>query len=67
MAVTGAALVVFRATELEQALSQRFSSKSIAAIKLYDSQLNSDLNADAAYRAHLITRMAMQAIDSLQS
>ena len=66
VAVTGAALVVFRATELEQALSQRFSSKSIAAIKLDDSQLNSDLNADAAYRAHLITRMAMQAVDSLQ-
>lgn len=66
VAVTGAALVVFRATELEKALSQRFSFEAIAAIKLDDSALNSDLNADAAFRAHLITRMAMQAVDSLQ-
>jgi carbon-monoxide dehydrogenase medium subunit len=67
VAVTGAALVVFRATELEQMLSQRFASESIASIKVDDSALNSDLNADAAYRAHLITRMAMQAVDALQT
>lgn len=67
VAVTGAALVVFRATELERVLSQRFSSDSIASIKVDDSKLNSDLNADAAYRAHLITRMAMQAVNSSQT
>ena len=67
VAVTGAALVVFRVAELEKVLSQRFSSKSIAAIKVDESALNSDLNADAAYRSHLITRMAMQAVDSLQT
>ena len=67
VAVTGAALVVFRVKEFEQLLSQRFSSESIAAITVDDSALNSDLNADAAYRAHLITRMAMQAVDSLQA
>ena len=65
--MTGAALVVFRVAELEKVLSQRFSSKSIAAIKVDESALNSDLNADAAYRSHLITRMAMQAVDSLQT
>ena len=67
VAVTGAALVVFRVAELEKVLSQRFSSESIAAIKVDESALNSDLNADAAYRSHLITRMAMQAVVSLQT
>jgi carbon-monoxide dehydrogenase medium subunit len=64
VAVTGAALVVFRATELEQALSANFAPEAVAALRVDDSQLNSDLNADAAYRAHLITRMTMQAVDT---
>jgi carbon-monoxide dehydrogenase medium subunit len=67
VAVTGAALVVFRATELEKALGENFAPEAIAAIQVDDSELNSDMNADAAYRAHLITRMTMRAVDSLQA
>lgn len=61
--VTGAgASGVFRAKEFETALASDFSEKAIAGIKASTSGLNSDIHADAAYRAHLIGVMAGRAV-----
>ena len=61
--VTGAgANGVFRATAFEQALAADFSADAIKHIKPSADGLNSDIHADAAYRAHLIGVMARRAL-----
>jgi carbon-monoxide dehydrogenase medium subunit len=62
VAVTGAAPSVFRATEMEKALSADFSPRALEAIQVPASGLNSDIHAGADYRAHLITVMAQRAV-----
>ena len=63
VAVTGAgANGVFRATALEAALKADFSAKAIAGKHVAADGLNTDIHADAAYRAHLITVMAQRAV-----
>jgi carbon-monoxide dehydrogenase medium subunit len=68
VAVTGAGSNgVFRWTEAEQALKGRFASKSLDGMAASPEGLNSDIHADAAYRAHLIgvmTRRAVQAANN---
>lgn len=54
VAVTGAANSVFRAAELEAALTARWHPDAARPIRIAESELNSDLHASAAYRAHLI-------------
>jgi carbon-monoxide dehydrogenase medium subunit len=55
VAVTGAgANGVFRVPALEQALAKSFSPEAIAGITIPTDGLNTDIHADAAYRAHLI-------------
>lgn len=61
--VTGAgASGVFRAEDFEAALKADFSEGAIANVKASPEGLNSDMHADAEYRAHLIGVMARRAV-----
>lgn len=62
VAVTGAGPVVFRVQALEQALDANWSPSSCDGVTVDASDLNSDLHADAAYRAHLIPVLAKRAV-----
>lgn len=65
VAVTGAASSVFRARDLEAALTADFTSASARGVKIAPDDLNTDLHASAAYRAHLIPVLAARAVDQL--
>jgi aerobic carbon-monoxide dehydrogenase medium subunit len=61
--VTGAgANGVFRLGEFETALNANFSAAALDGVSAPASGLNSDLHADADYRAHLIGVMARRAV-----
>ena len=61
--VTGAgANGVFRAKEFEAALESSFSADAIQNISASADELNTDIHADASYRAHLIGVMAKRAL-----
>ena len=62
VAVTGAGSAVFRVAAMEQALHRDFSVQAIAGLQVSSEGLNDDLQADPAYRAHLVTQMAIQAV-----
>jgi carbon-monoxide dehydrogenase medium subunit len=63
VAVTGAgANGVFRASAFEAALASNFSAAAVANVKIPADGLNSDIHADAAYRAHLIGVLARRAV-----
>ena len=62
VAVTGAGPGVFRIAEMEKALAAKFAPESVANIKVPAEGLNSDLHAQADYRAHLITVLAQRAV-----
>ena len=62
VAVTGASAGVFRIDEMEKALTTKFAAESVTSIKVPADDLNSDLHAQADYRAHLITVMAGRAV-----
>ena len=62
VAVTGAAPCVFRAKEMEAALSKDFSAKAIANAKISAKGLLSDIHASAEYRAHLVGVLAGRAV-----
>jgi carbon-monoxide dehydrogenase medium subunit len=63
VAVTGAGSNgVFRVAAFEEALKKRFSPKSIEGIAVPADGLNSDIHANAEYRAHLIGVMAKRAL-----
>jgi len=63
VAVTGAGESgVFRATALETALSGNFAAAALNGAKVPATGLNTDLHADAAYRAHLIVVLARRAV-----
>jgi carbon-monoxide dehydrogenase medium subunit len=65
VAVTGAGESgVFRVKSFEDALSKDFAAKAIEGIKLPTDGLNSDIHADAVYRAHLINVMARRAVEA---
>ena len=63
VAVTGAGPGVFRVKDMEQALAKKFAPESVAAIKVPADDLNSDMHAQADYRAHLVTVMAKRAVE----
>jgi carbon-monoxide dehydrogenase medium subunit len=62
VAVTGAAACVFRATPLEQALTGNFYPAVLDDIAVDADELNGDLHASAAYRAHLVMVMTRRAV-----
>ncbi len=62
VAVTGAGPGVFRVREMEAALDKDFSPAALSGISVSADNLNSDLHADADYRAHLIGVMAQRAV-----
>ena len=63
VAVTGAGSAgVFRWKEAEAALSANWSEGAVAGLKASASGLNSDIHADAEYRAHLIGVMTKRAV-----
>jgi carbon-monoxide dehydrogenase medium subunit len=63
LAITGAGQDgVFRHTDFEQALSNRFEPGAIAAITTKAEGLNTDIHASAEYRAHLIGVVAKRAV-----
>ncbi|MEO8704591.1 MAG: FAD binding domain-containing protein [Kofleriaceae bacterium] len=64
VAVTGAGASVFRVPEMEAALAKSFTADAIANIKVSPAELNSDSEAAADYRAHLIGVMAKRAIQA---
>lgn len=65
VAVTGAgAGGVFRAREIEEALGQSFTPDALDGIVVPEEGMNSDIHADAAYRAHLVGVMARRAVQA---
>ena len=66
VAVTGAGEEgVFRATELEDALSNKFSPDSLSNMTISPDGLLSDIHAQNDYRASLIITMAKRAVASI--
>jgi|SRR5579871_4580692 len=64
VAVTGAGPSVFRVPQMEKALAAKFAPESVAGISIPAEGLNSDLHAQADYRAHLVTVMAKRAVEA---
>lgn len=62
VAVTGAGPCVFRSSAIETALKEKFAPEALASIRTPADGLNSDMHADAQYRAHLIGVLARRAI-----
>jgi carbon-monoxide dehydrogenase medium subunit len=56
---------VFRANAIEAALAANFSPSALANVKVPAEGLNSDIHADAAYRAHLIGVLAKRAVAAI--
>ncbi len=64
VAVSGAGGNVFRASELEAALSADFSASALDGMSVSRDGLLSDSGASAEYRAHLVVVMARRAVEA---
>ena len=65
VAVTGAGENgVFRSQPLEAALAANFSPAAVDGVSVPTSGINTDIHADADYRAHLIKVMAKRAVEA---
>ena len=64
VAVTGAGPKVFRVPEMEAALGKKFAPEALDGITVAPGGLQSDSEASAEYRAHLIGVMARRAVAS---
>jgi carbon-monoxide dehydrogenase medium subunit len=65
VAVTGAGgNGVFRLSAMETALNASFSPAALTAVTVSADGLNTDIHADADYRAHLIKVMARRAVEA---
>ena len=62
VAITGAAGVVFRFTEMEEVLRKSFTAASADGVLMSPDGLNGDMHASAAYRAQLVTVMTSRAV-----
>jgi len=67
VAVTGAAPAVFRVPAFEAALSKRFEPEAVNGHGVDSSGLSSDIHAEAAFRAHLVSVMAKRAVAAAQA
>ncbi len=65
VAVTGAGPCVFRVAEMESALAAAFTAAAIQDIRIAPDDLNADIHATAAYRAHLVGVMAQRAVAAI--
>ena len=65
VAVTGAAPSVFRHAGMEAALAGKFAATSVEGLAGEEGQMNSDIHASAAYRAHLVGVMARRAVAAI--
>ncbi|MXQ13174.1 FAD binding domain-containing protein [Microvirga makkahensis] len=65
VAVTGAGSNgVFRVPEMEEALGRNFAPEALDGIAVPEDEMNSDIHADSAYRAHLVGVMARRAVEA---
>lgn len=64
VAVTGAGPVVFRVPAIEAALAASFTPDAVPAGTVAPDDLQSDTEASAEYRAHLVTVMARRAVQA---
>jgi carbon-monoxide dehydrogenase medium subunit len=62
VAVTGAKSSVFRATQIEEALTRSFTPEAAKAVKMPTDGINGDMHGSAAYRAAMISVMAARAV-----
>jgi len=62
VAVTGAKGSVFRATEIEAALTTSFTPEAAKAVKMPATDINADMHGSAVYRAAMISVMASRAV-----
>ncbi len=62
VAVTGAAPFVFRATDVEAALSANYAVEALERLSIDTQDLMSDIHADREYRGHLVMVMARRAV-----
>jgi len=62
VAVTGAKGSVFRATEIEAALTKSFTAEAAKNVKMPTTDINSDMHGSAEYRAAMISVMASRAV-----
>ena len=62
VAVTGAAPSVFRASDIEAALSEHYAVEALQRLSIDAQDLMSDIHADREYRGHLVMVMARRAV-----
>lgn len=65
VAVTGAGASVFRVPVMEAALAGSFHPDALTGLAIEPDDLNVDLHATAAYRAHLVSVMAARAVAAI--
>jgi len=56
---------VFRATTIEAALAEKLAPERLENFRFPADGLNSDLNGDAGYRAHLVAVIARRTLATL--
>jgi carbon-monoxide dehydrogenase medium subunit len=64
VAVTGAGPCVFRQTEMEDALKQKWSPDALGRIAQAANGLTEDIHSTAEYRAHLVRVLAQRAVQA---
>ncbi len=62
VAITGAGNGVFRHAGMEAALTKSFTPEAVTGVAVDSTDLNADLHASKAYRAHLITVQTQRAV-----
>ena len=64
VAVTGAKSCVYNDKDLAKALSNKFSSSTVDAVRISSSGMNSDIHASAEYRANMVKVFAKKAVEA---